>query len=823
MSDHRDKPNPDETWISDGTDVPGSHFDEKPTCPMAPDARKSASDASFETAAAFADLREGVRVPGYTIIRQIGKGGMGAVFLAEQDRPRRTVALKVIRADRVSEAARRRFEFEAEILARLQHPGIARIYEVGTFDFSDEVTPYFVMEYIAGAQPLTAYANAKKLDTRDRLELFAKVCDAVRHGHQKGVIHRDLKPANILVDETGEPRVIDFGVARAQDSQAVLATMATNDGQLVGTLQYMSPEQCGGGSDNIDVRTDVYALGIVLFQLLSGELPYDLSTLGLAEAVFVVTQDRTPSLTAIETRFKGDLAVITAKAMAKDKDDRYQSASELAADIRRYLENRPILARPIGPVGLLFRWMKRNKEFSTAIVSAAAILTITSAVLIGKIIVAEKKATANFLIASENLAAVRDSVGYVSDVFEFRDPDGNTLLREGKVDVAALLEDMEASIAANPPKRPSTEADFRELLGVGYMALRSIPKARTELTRVLDIREDEKPPNPAAIATAQHNLASVYYWDGDYQEARDLYEHAIATRRVLFGGDHADLATSLNGLAASMQKLGELDDAQTLFQASIAMRQRLFGQESPAIAASLNNLGNLLISQERYQDAEQSFRESLAMISNLRGHEAIETSYALHNLASCLMHLGEYEEARSLFSAALDIRIKLLNPGHIHVAASRLGLAHALLELENAPEAEPLASESLKSMQATLQNHDHPDITGAQFILARILVAQQKYSEAVTMVTASIAGARAAEPSMPRDLAERLALLGECEWHEQHTAPAETALLEAIDLLEELDNPQPLFDRVCTMLVDLYTSTGRQNDASRISAMLTNP
>ncbi len=819
MSDPPENFNPDETWISEGTEVPGSNFHESPTAPLAP-GRTASPEASFETAAAFDDLREGVQVPGYKIIRQIGKGGMGAVFLAEQDRPRRTVALKVIRADRVSEAARRRFEFEAEILARLQHPGIAQIYEVGTFNFDNEVTPYFVMEYIAGAQPLTSYANSKKLNIQERLALFAKVCDAVRHGHQKGVIHRDLKPANILVDDTGEPRVIDFGVARAQDSEAVLATMQTNAGQLVGTLQYMSPEQCSGSPDNIDVRTDVYALGVVLFQLLSGELPYDLSTLGLAEAVFVVTQDRAPSLATIEARFKGDLAVITAKAMAKEKDDRYQSASELAADIRRYLEDRPILARPIGPVGLLYRWMKRNKQLSTAIVSAAAILTITSAVLIARIVVAEQRAT-------EGLANAKDVIGRTNVMLQFRDKDGRTIVQEGRVDVKQLLDGAAEHIDSSPPDNLSTEADFRELLGVGYVSLRSLPEARKELERVLEIRKNERPVNKPELAAAYHNLARVDYWDRDYQTAHDHYDLAVNLRRQVNESDDADLASSLNGLAAAKQRLGDLTRAEELFRESLTMRERLYGQQHPEIAASHNNLGNLYVSQQRFDEAEKSLKNSLAMISELYKPkpddedqaEAIETSFAAHNLAACLMRLEKFQEAEEYFDRALTIRTSRRAAGDILIAISQLGLARARLELGNNPSAEHLARDALQSMLAVNRPSSHPDVTSAQETLARALEGQSETGAAIEAIESSIEGTRAASPVLIDTLAERLTFLGQCLIKTNQTGQAETALAEAVELLVGEDDPH-LLNRAGQLLVDLYTRSGRETDASRIASII---
>jgi serine/threonine protein kinase len=218
----------------------------------------------------------GRRIGQYKVKQVLASGGMGTVYLAMQDEPRRAVAVKLMKRGVTSRSALRRFRFEAQLLARLRHPGIAQIYEAGTFDDGAGGAPYFAMEYVPAARPLTAHAREKKLEVRQRLELFAAVCDAVAHGHQKGIIHRDLKPSNILVDSAGRPKIIDFGVARATDSDMAVTTLQTELGQLVGTLQYMSPEQCGDDPLDIDTSSDVYALGVVLYELLCEELPYDL-------------------------------------------------------------------------------------------------------------------------------------------------------------------------------------------------------------------------------------------------------------------------------------------------------------------------------------------------------------------------------------------------------------------------------------------------------------------------------------------------------------------------------------------------------------------
>ena len=242
----------------------------------------------------------------YHIKRAIATGGMGTVYEAVQERPRRTVALKVMKQGIASRSALRRFEYESQILARLRHPGIAQVFEAGTHHDGTSTVPYFVMEYIPNAKPINKYADEKRLGSRERLELFAQVCDAVQHGHQKGIIHRDLKPGNILVDSQGQPKIIDFGVARSTDSDMAVTTLQTDVGQLIGTLQYMSPEQCEADPHDIDTRSDVYALGVVIYELLCGKLPYYVTGVAMHEATRIIREQHPTKLSTINRALRGD-------------------------------------------------------------------------------------------------------------------------------------------------------------------------------------------------------------------------------------------------------------------------------------------------------------------------------------------------------------------------------------------------------------------------------------------------------------------------------------------------------------------------------------
>ena len=299
------------------------------------------------------------RIGHYRIVRLLGEGGMGAVYEAEQDQPKRTVALKVIKSSWASPSLLRRFEQESQALARLHHPGIAQVYEAGTADSGTGLQPFFAMEFIAGGQTLTQYAEAYRLNTKQRLRMMADVCDAVQHAHFRGIIHRDLKPSNILVDENGRPKILDFGVARVTDSDAD-ATRQTDIGQLVGTLAYMSPEQALADPLALDTRSDVYTLGVILYELLAGKLPYNLSH-KLHEAVITIREREPTALTSVSRIYRGDIETVVAKAMEKDKARRYASVADLAADIRRHLKDEPIVARPASVSYQVYKFARRNR------------------------------------------------------------------------------------------------------------------------------------------------------------------------------------------------------------------------------------------------------------------------------------------------------------------------------------------------------------------------------------------------------------------------------------------------------------------------------
>ncbi len=404
-------------------------------------------------------------IGGYRIIKKLGEGGMGVVYEAEQANPRRTVALKVIQAGAVSRSALRRFEREAEVLGQLQHPGIAQIYEAGA---SDTVQPFFAMELVQG-EPLLEHADKNRLGTRGRLELLARVSDAVDHAHQKGIIHRDLKPGNILVDAMGQPKVLDFGIARLTESDLQTATLQTATGQIVGTVPYMSPEQASGDPAALDRRTDVYSLGVIFYELLTGRLPLHLEGKPLPEALRIIREDEPSRIGFFGRDFRGDIETIAAKALEKEKGRRYATAAELAADIRRHLADQPIAARPTSALYQIRKFARRNRALVSGLVIAFAALIAGTAVSVWQAGVAiEQGRNADRRAQQAVLQAYRASMAAAAAAMEADDP---VTVEEQLESIEPNLRDWswryfwnrkDRSVAVLRPEEPIAGASFND-------------------------------------------------------------------------------------------------------------------------------------------------------------------------------------------------------------------------------------------------------------------------------------------------------------------------------------------------------------------------
>ena len=471
---------------------------------------------------------------------------MGVVYLAEQQNPCRDVAVKVIRSGMVSPDLLKRFELEAAVLGRLMHPGIASIYEAGVFVDSStgQERPFFAMEYIEG-QPLRDFVQQLDPGLPDRLQLFVQICEAVHHAHQRGVIHRDLKPANILVQGDGQPSILDFGVARATGMDPGMSTLQTRAGQLIGTLPYMSPEQVTGHSLDVDIRSDVYSLGVIAYELLTGQLPYDVDDVEYLKAAKAISEDEPRPLSSIGREFRGDLNTIVLKALEKRPEHRYQTALDLASDLQRFLNREPIVARRIGPVGRVWKWCQRN----TAVSALLSLLAL--AIVLGFVGMTRQTLSA---LNSKRLA--EDSAHRTERVLDllvrsFRSPDPTIDGRDVKmVDVLIkAASDLEEDLTEDPllkAKLLHAIGESMQSLGIYDQGVR-VHKSALQI-RMRELGE-EHPDTMASMA----NLAALHFQAGDHDEALRLFIRSTALRTKVLGEEHPDTLKSMNDLARRLR------------------------------------------------------------------------------------------------------------------------------------------------------------------------------------------------------------------------------------------------------------------------------
>ncbi len=472
----------------------------------------------------------------YHVKRIIASGGMGTIYEATQEQPRRTVAVKVMKHGITSRSALRRFEHESQVLARLKHVGIAQIYEAGTHVDSYGTMPYFAMEYIPNAKPITKFVRDNNLGIRERMKLFTQVCDAVQHGHKKGIIHRDLKPSNILVDSSGQIKIIDFGIARATDSDMAITTLQTDVGQLIGTLQYMSPEQCVADPHDIDTRSDVYALGVVYYEIMTDQLPYDLSRKAIHEATRVIREDPPTPFSSISRTLRGDVETIALKALAKDRVLRYQSASDLSEDISCYLNHRPIKARPLNPLYQLGKFVRRRR------VPVALSVIIFMAL--------------SFVAYQQYQASWTDAMMRTRknayDVFYAAQPDG--VLRNPK----QIIEDCTRAISMDP-----TLALAYALRAKAYTLAGKNDAAWLDCQKAVELDPEN--------ALVQRTLGYLHLERNEIELSKKAYDRGFQKFILL-----TDIPRDLHNFARVNAILGDYEQALTFHDGAIAFRPKNF-------------------------------------------------------------------------------------------------------------------------------------------------------------------------------------------------------------------------------------------------------
>jgi tetratricopeptide (TPR) repeat protein len=676
------------------------------------------------------------RIGPFRIIALIGHGGMGMVYEAEQERPSRLVALKIVRPGMVPESALRRFELEYEFLGRLQHPGIAQIYQAGVEATEHGSQPYFAMELVRGRR-LDAYIREKRPPLRHRLELVAAIADAVQHAHHRGIIHRDLKPANILVTDAGQPKVLDFGIARAAHD-GILTTMHTAAGEVLGTLSYMSPEQIAGDVTSIDTRSDVYALGVILYEVLAERPPYELDRKSLAEAARIISDSEPTRLSLATGAVPTDVETIVAKALEKEKDRRYSSAADLAEDLRRYLRDEPITARPASAAYQARRFARRHKALVGGVLASLVLLVagvITTSWQAIRARQAERVAETRAREAERERAKAEAVTTFLTDMLGSVDP---AHARGRDVSVREALDAAATKIDGGAMReQPAVESAVRNAIGSTYAGLGLYGEAERQL-RAAETLQATSGAGPLERGDTQNRLVTVLYQAGKYPEAIAAGERALDLRRQALGPEHKDVATSLDDLGAVLTASGDMARAEPLMRESLAMRRRLLPPGDPLLAVGLNNLAYVVWRTGHLDEAEAMYREALAIDRQAYGSDHPEIATRLINLVVLLGEKGRRDLGEPLAREAVAIRRKVQGDRHPSMANALDAYAGVLEDLGRDAEAEALLREALDIARERF-GEVHIETAREQHHLAVLLWKQGKYRDAEPYFQAAVA------------------------------------------------------------------------------------
>jgi eukaryotic-like serine/threonine-protein kinase len=693
----------------------------------------------------------------YRINGLLGTGGMGAVYRAEQTQPRRTVALKVIRAGWATPALLRRFTHEAEALGRLRHPGIAQIFEAGSAQGPEgRETPFFAMELVEGL-PLNEHAAKRSLGLRERLALFALVCDAAHHAHQKGIVHRDLKPGNILVEEESEgprepegesggstsvrltsgvdldarPKILDFGIARLTDSDAAMTTMQTDPGQIVGTLAYMSPEQVRGQVEKIDTRSDVYALGVVLFELLTGRLPFEVKGKGVPEAARLIVEDEPTMPGTLDRQVRGDLETIILKAIAKEPERRYQSAAELGADVRRHLSHMPIVARPATTMYQLQKFARRNRALVGGVVAAFTLLVLG---VVGttwqmlRALEAEKLATARERTAAAEARKAKKSVDFLVTMLTSADPD-KTAGKE--VTVREILDQAAVGVGESLKEDPEVHFAARSAIGRTYRAVGASDKGEAHTQEALRLAASLYGENSLEYAAVLHELAHVYT---DLRQWRKIVEFGERALKILEAQPQPD-ATRISRACALVGggyvSMGDTEAGERMARRAYDLAVSVDNKEDIASAAGLlSDILQRVGGEKASAEGEKFQRMQLETLIALHGALNSETLHAKESLGWFLANERRTKEALPLLEEAEAGYRTLYGAGHRLRLNMLVLVSRCYVDLSELDKAEALAQEAVDGLATVAP--DGPEMSLAQIRLGRVNYLRKNFAAAET-------------------------------------------------------------------------------------------
>ena len=741
---------------------------------LAPYLRELAREWSGEPDRVPAPPESPRSIGGFRIVRELGRGGMGIVYEAEQSEPRRRVALKVVRGELVDPDRRRRIEHESRVLALLRHPAIVPLFGSG---HTADGSPWFAMELVEG-RALDVALREDRPSLRSRLVLFRTICEAIAYAHQKGVVHRDLKPSNVLLsDETsavrgpgelGEVKILDFGLARITDADVSLISMPSDAGRIVGTLAYMSPEQLRGQSHEVDQRSDIYALGVMLYEMTTGARPYDLAGCWIGEAVERVDRTVPPRPGRLRPELRGDVETIIQKALAKDPRRRYQSASSLAEDIDRHLAGLPILAHPPSALYQLRKLVARHRSGAVAALAVAVCgLGLLGGFLWHLRVSADAEREQRVAVAKERDVA-QSVVTMLTEMLASADPG-----RAGRdVLVVDVLDEVSRRLDDGVHQgAPLVEAALRHTLGVSYDGLGRFAEAEDHLRRAVGLRvsllgddhpdallsraalgnalqhldrvadaegeyrvalegyrrsrDDEAPP----VLVVRSNLGLTLQKLGRYEEAEELLRDVLATRRRVLNPDDPATSFSAIHLGSLLRTLGRIDEAAALFDEAHALRERLLGAEHPYTLTARVHRARSLQDHGRLDEAREELEQVVAARRRVLGEDHVDTWSAADALAAVMKDAGRPLEALAISSEVLARKRELLGEEHAQVVATKANLAVALRVNGRLAEAERLTREVLDHR---VRHHggDDPRTLLTMSNLAAVLVAAGRFEEA---------------------------------------------------------------------------------------------
>jgi serine/threonine protein kinase len=733
----------------------------------------------------------------YKLVEEIGEGGMGSVFLAQQTEPvKRAVAVKVIKAGMDSKAVLARFEAERQALAMMDHPHIAKVLDAGT---TDGGRPFFVMELVKGT-PITRYCDEHKLTPRQRLELFVHVCQAIQHAHQKGVIHRDIKPSNVLValyDDRPVPQVIDFGVVKAAGQALTDKTLMTGFGAVVGTPEYMSPEQASLNNLDIDTRSDVYSLGVLLYELLTGTTPVDKKSLGKAALLEILrivreveaprpsaklsTLDTLPSVAAnrgteparLSKLMRGELDWLVLKALEKDRTRRYETANGLARDIQRYLADEVVEARPPSVGYRVSKVVRRHK--GQVIAASVVLLALVGGVIGTTAGLFEARRQAEIARGKEREANEEKHKALQAAEEEWRAKEREAERAEGerKAKLEADVRRKEAErnlafailgslLAGLDPKQiaesgrplqdvlrqnlskavkelegstiePLQVAAMQDTLGRSLLDLREASLAIEVLNKALATRKAKLGADHPDTLISMYTLAVAYRQSGQVAKAVPLFEETLEKTKAKFSPDHPDTLRTMGSLALAYQDNGQLAKAVTLLEETLQKQKAMFGPDHPETLPTMSSLALAYTHNGQLAKAVPLYEETLEKMKAKLGPDHPETLTTMDNLAEAYKQSGQLAKAVTLREEALEKCKAKLGPDHPDTLRTMGNLASAYEASGQLAKALPLYEETLQKEKARL-GPDHPHTLASMNNLAVAYSASGQLAKAVPLM-----------------------------------------------------------------------------------------